>query len=68
MVTSTQSISTSNATQRTAPAPRTEAVKASETAQIARATSEKQAQESTQAKPVINAQGQTTGRLLNVKA
>ncbi|MEY4757829.1 MAG: hypothetical protein RJA34_2727 [Pseudomonadota bacterium] len=68
MVMNTQSVSTSNAAQRTAPAPRAEAVKTSETAQLARTASEKQAPESAPSKPVINAQGQTTGRLLNVKA
>lgn len=68
MSTSTSSATALGNIQRPAPAQRSEAVTASKTQELAKMEAEKQAAKEVPARPVINAQGQTTGRLLNVKA
>ncbi|MFM1908203.1 MAG: hypothetical protein RLZZ591_1880 [Pseudomonadota bacterium] len=68
MSTSTSSATALGNVQRPAPAQRSEAVTASKTQELAKMEADKQAAKEAPARPVINTQGQTTGRLLNVKA
>jgi hypothetical protein len=68
MATNTTSITAQSTVQRPAPAARAEAVKVSETARLAEIESNKRRQAEAQTQPVINTQGQTPGRLLNVRA